>query len=163
MWLIVICYTITKSVWMKNRHKFENIGTPLQSALDSMWSWLSDLFVFLAMCDKCAVVSQRSVSLLSYIVCSWIILVVCALWSETYDLIRLLRGYDVVLPLSVLEKVCSGCCLCCLRAVFWPLISKLRSKYILRPKFGSKTFAQRNDFTFWLKSVLRPNFSSARG
>jgi len=23
-------------------------------------------------------------------------------------------------------------------------------------------FAQRNHFTFWLKSVLRPNFSSAK-
>jgi len=39
----------------------------------------------------------------------------------------------------------------------------LLSKYVLRLKFGSKTFTQRNHFTFWLMSVFRPNFSSAKG
>jgi len=38
-----------------------------------------------------------------------------------------------------------------------------KSKYVIRSWIWSKTFAQRNNFTYWLKSGLRPNFSSATG
>jgi len=35
--------------------------------------------------------------------------------------------------------------------------------YLDRPQIWPKSFAQRNHVTFRLKSVLRPNFSSAKG